>query len=94
MGVNHEKVKQDLLLWVKTRELTWKEKAAVNRRKGRIKQACFCDGMIVAFHKVWQQVLFPDSNLRNGTLDPDLVSRAEKEWTQKAEEVLRRRNQK
>ena len=91
MGVNHEKAKADLLLWLKTRELTMRDQSAENRRKGRIKHACFCDGMIIAFHKVWQRVLFPDCSLQDGTLDPDVAARAEKEWTEKAEEALRKK---
>ena len=84
-------VKDDILLWLKVRELTWSDKSAVNRARGGIKAACFCDGMVVAFHRAWQQILFPDCSLQDGTLDPYMAGRAEKEWTQKAEAELRKK---
>lgn len=76
----------DLVLWIKTRELRWKEKAALSE----ITQRSVYEGMAIAYHNIWQHILFPGQSVQDGTLSSEALARAEMQWTEKVQEELKK----
>ena len=90
----------DFLIWIKTREVRCSTRGAKEikmaaKADGRrvvlhIFEAIHRSGMVDAYQDVCREILFPGRSVQEGTLDPDVAASADKEWTEKAEEELRK----
>ena len=89
---------QDLLLWIKIRELQWNEKASKERGSAEEAaaaesaplrlEAAFSQGMAEAYRNAWRQILFAGCSVEDETLSPEVYEKAVEEWKEKAEILI------
>lgn len=73
----HAGRRDDLLLWVKAREVMWRAKLALSSRAA---ESAGYSSKAEAYHSLWQEMLFPGRSLGDGTLSHDTLIKAEREW--------------
>jgi hypothetical protein len=81
------KVRYDLLLWLKGRQMGSKRRAAAAEQIDDADEMAHHLGRAIAYEDAWRQIIWPGLAVQDGTLDEEEFNRVDLIWRKKAEEL-------